>query len=33
VPLAPRLTEAERACHEAFVAQELGDSPVWKKIA
>jgi DNA polymerase-3 subunit epsilon len=33
VPLAPRLTEAERTRHEAFVAQELGDSPVWKKIA
>jgi len=33
VPLAPRLTETERTRHETFVAQELGDSPGWKKIA
>jgi DNA polymerase-3 subunit epsilon len=32
-PLATRLTDEERARHEAFVARELGDSPVWKKIA
>jgi DNA polymerase-3 subunit epsilon len=33
VALAPRLTEDERARHEAFIARELGDNPVWKKIA
>jgi DNA polymerase-3 subunit epsilon len=32
VPLAPRLTEAEQARHDAFVAGELGDNPVWKKV-
>jgi DNA polymerase-3 subunit epsilon len=32
-PLAPRLTEEERARHDAFVAAELGESAVWKKIA
>jgi DNA polymerase-3 subunit epsilon len=32
-PLAPRLTEEERARHDAFVAKELGDSAIWKKIA
>jgi hypothetical protein len=31
--LAPRLTDEERARHEIFVAKELGDSAVWKKIA
>jgi len=31
--LAPRLTEEEKARHDAFVAKELGDNPVWKKIA
>ncbi|MDZ7710079.1 MAG: DNA polymerase III subunit epsilon [Roseovarius sp.] len=29
-PLAPRLTEAERAAHEAFVA-EMGDTALWTK--
>lgn len=29
VPLPSRLTEEERAVHAAFVAQELGNSPVW----
>ncbi len=29
-PLPPRLTEAERAAHRAFVAT-LGDSPVWSR--
>ena len=28
-PLAPRLTEAERAAHEAFVATELRGAAVW----
>jgi len=28
-PLAPRITEAERAAHAAFI-QELGDAAVWK---
>jgi DNA polymerase-3 subunit epsilon len=32
-PLAPRLSEEERTRHETFVARELGDNPVWKKIA
>jgi DNA polymerase-3 subunit epsilon len=32
-PLTSRLTDEERARHEAFVAKELGDSAVWKKIA
>jgi len=31
--LAPRLTEDEKARHDAFIAKELGDNPVWKKIA
>jgi DNA polymerase-3 subunit epsilon len=31
--LAPRLSEEERARHDAFVAKELGDNPLWKKIA
>ncbi len=30
VPLAPRLTEAEAAAHEAFIAT-LGDKPAWKR--
>ncbi len=30
-PLPPRLTEAERAAHEAFVAK-LGDGAVWTKL-
>jgi len=30
VPLAPRLTEAESAAHEAFVTQ-LGDAAIWKR--
>lgn len=29
VPLGPRLSEAEIAAHAAFVAAELGSSPVW----
>jgi len=29
-PLAPRLTEAERAAHEAFVAQ-MGDEALWQR--
>jgi DNA polymerase III subunit epsilon len=33
IPLASRLTDEERARHELFVATELGDSAVWKKIA
>jgi DNA polymerase-3 subunit epsilon len=32
-PLPPRLSEEEGARHEAFVAKELGDNAVWKKIA
>ncbi len=32
-PLAPRLSEEERARHDAFIAAELGESAVWKKIA
>jgi DNA polymerase III subunit epsilon len=30
-PLAPRLTEAEREAHAAFVAAELGDDPLWNR--
>jgi DNA polymerase-3 subunit epsilon len=30
VPLVPRLTEAEREAHEAFVARELGADPLWR---
>ena len=29
-PLAPRITEEERAAHEAFV-ENLGDQAVWRK--
>jgi DNA polymerase-3 subunit epsilon len=29
VPLRPRLTEAEREAHAAFIAGELGTDPVW----
>ncbi|UWQ21985.1 DNA polymerase III subunit epsilon [Jannaschia sp. W003] len=29
-PLAPRITDAERAAHEAFVAS-LGDAPLWRR--
>ena len=32
-PLAPLLTEEERARHEAFVAKELGEKSVWAKVA
>jgi DNA polymerase-3 subunit epsilon len=32
-PLASRLTDEERARHDAFIAAELGDAAVWKKIA
>ena len=32
-PLPPRLTEDERARHDAFIAAELGDAAVWKKRA
>jgi DNA polymerase-3 subunit epsilon len=28
-PLRPRLTEAEREAHAAFIAKELGTDPVW----
>jgi DNA polymerase-3 subunit epsilon len=28
VPLAPRVTEGDRAAHRAFVAT-LGDKPIW----
>src|SRR5258706_7927528 len=28
IPLAPRVTEADRAAHQAFVAT-LGDKPIW----
>ncbi|GMG83442.1 DNA polymerase III subunit epsilon [Paralimibaculum aggregatum] len=31
-PLAPRLTEAERAAHAAFV-EELGEAALWRKLA
>lgn len=31
-PLAPRLTEAERAAHEAFV-EELGEDCLWRRLA
>jgi len=30
-PLAPRLTEAERKAHAAFVAKELGTDAVWNR--
>ena len=30
VPLAPRLTEADRTAHRAFVAT-LGDKPIWQE--
>jgi DNA polymerase-3 subunit epsilon len=30
VALVPRLTEAEREAHEAFVAKELGADPLWR---
>ena len=33
VKLASLLTAAEKARHDAFVAQELGDKPVWLKSA
>ena len=32
VPLAPLLTAAELAAHSAFVAKELGEGALWKKI-
>jgi DNA polymerase III subunit epsilon len=28
IPLAPRITEEDRAAHQAFVAT-LGDKPIW----
>jgi len=28
IPLAPRVTEADRIAHQAFVAT-LGDKPIW----
>ena len=30
-PLAPRLTEAEREAHAAFVTAELGNDPLWNR--
>ena len=30
VPLAPRVTEADREAHRAFVAT-LGDKPIWNE--
>jgi len=30
-PLAPRLSEAEREAHAAFVANELGSDPLWNR--
>jgi DNA polymerase III subunit epsilon len=30
-PLPPRLTEAEREAHTAFVASELGSDPLWNR--
>jgi len=30
-PLAPRLSEAEREAHAAFVANELGNDPLWNR--
>ncbi len=30
-PLAPRLSQAEREAHAAFVAAELGDDPLWNR--
>ncbi|MBV9550412.1 MAG: DNA polymerase III subunit epsilon [Alphaproteobacteria bacterium] len=33
VPLPSRLTAEEAARHAAFIAKELGDNPLWKKIA
>lgn len=30
-PLPPRLTEAEREAHAAFVAAELGNDPLWNR--
>ena len=30
-PLAPRLTDAERDAHAAFVVRELGDAAVWNR--
>lgn len=32
VPLASRITDAERAAHQAFV-ETLGDSPLWKSVS
>ena len=32
VPLAARLSAEEHARHAAFVAKELGDNAVWKKV-
>jgi hypothetical protein len=29
-PLAPRITEIERAAHEAFIATQLKD-PIWSR--
>jgi len=31
-PLAPRLTDAEREAHEAFIASTLKDSAIWIKV-
>jgi DNA polymerase-3 subunit epsilon len=32
-PLAPRLTDAERAAHDAFIAAELKDAAIWLRFA